>query len=183
MTIANNIESNSSIYSHKKPHVYQPNPDLPGWSEPLRGPICWFQSVCVYNYIYIYVHTHTIYIYVYYIYMCIYTHTSVDNIHFELDFTWINWNQSRVSQHVPIIKTPVARRLLPQHSPVGWKITGSAPWELVCPTNNRINGVPGAFSRRLQTILTSKFPDVQLKNLSLQSKNVVKTRLPGEIAK
>ena len=47
------------------------------------------------------------------VYICVYTHTSVDNIHFELDFTWINWNQSRVSQHVPIIKTPVARRLLP----------------------------------------------------------------------
>ena len=75
MTIANNIESNSSIYSHKKPHVYQPNPDLPGWSEPLRGPICWFQSVCVYNFIYIYVHTHTIYIYVYYIYIYVYIHT------------------------------------------------------------------------------------------------------------
>ena len=70
MTIANNIESNSSIYSHKKPHVYQPNPDIPGWSEPLRGPICWFQSVCVYNFIYIYMYTHIQYIYIY-IYMCI----------------------------------------------------------------------------------------------------------------
>ena len=134
MTIANNIESNSSICSHKKPRFTRLVRTSPRTN--LLVPIC----------VYIYIYTHTIYIYI-----CI--HTSVDNIHFELDLTWIN-NQLE----------SLRRGLIPacsNHQDTSGAQASSlalscgqitrffSQRELVCPTNHSIHGVPGAFSRRL----------------------------------